>query len=112
MRDVSPVFNGTGKWLISLLVLLLLAIAPAMAQIDQKSYDHHRQQRRKFLKQADTVETQYKDTHLNVDSYTFKIGEAGRKRAKKDERKRYHFNDAGEPVKKKRLFSRKKKKKN
>ncbi|MEJ8803680.1 hypothetical protein [Pontibacter sp. H249] len=72
----------------------------------------HKQERKRFLKQAKAAETDYKDTHLNVDTYTFKEGKAGRKRAKKDERARYQFNDAGEPVKKKRLFSRKKKKKN
>ncbi|MBC5993844.1 hypothetical protein [Pontibacter cellulosilyticus] len=92
--------------------MLLLATAPTFAQIKHKSNEEHKQQRKKFLKQADTVEAQYKDTHLNVDAYTFKVGEAGRKRVKKkDERARYQFNEAGEPVKKKRLFNRKKKKK-
>ncbi|GAB3202744.1 hypothetical protein ABID22_001041 [Pontibacter aydingkolensis] len=109
MCDVISVFRVDPKWLCSLLVILLLAATPAFAQISHKSSDNHKQQRKKFLRQADTVEAQYKDTHLNVNTYKFKIGESGRKRAKKDERKRYQFNDAGEPVKKKRLFSRKKK---
>ncbi|WP_299817708.1 hypothetical protein [uncultured Pontibacter sp.] len=110
MCNVTPVNVLPCKWLSSLLVTLVLAASPALAQIDQKSENDHKHERKKFLKEANKEEAQYKDTHLNVNTYTFKVGEVGRKRAKKDERAQYQFNDAGEPVVKKRLFSKKKKK--
>lgn len=111
MCDVTSVLLRTSIRLCSLLVIFLLTTVSAFAQIDKKSAADHKQERKKFLKEANAAEAQYKDTHLNVNSYRFKVGEAGRKRAKRDERARFHFNDAGEPVKKKRLFTRKKKKK-
>ena len=111
MCDVISVLPRGCKWLSGLFIILLLTTGTAFAQISHKSVDNHKQQRKKFLKQARETDAEYKDTHLNVNAYTFKDGKAGRKRAKRDERARYQFNDAGDPVKKKRLFMRKKKKK-
>jgi hypothetical protein len=108
--DVTPVFLVPYKLLFSLLVLLLLVTGPIQAQIDQKSVSEHRQQRKKFLKQAANVDSKYNDTHLNVDSHTFKIGESGRRRVRRDDRATYQFNENGQPLKKQRfLFLRRKK---
>lgn len=111
MCDVKPVFVKVANLLACTVIVLLLTATPAVAQIDQKSHDDHKQQRKKFIKEAGETEAQYKNTHLNINSYTFKIGESGRKRAKRDERTQFQFNEAGEPVKKKGLFGKKKKKK-
>ncbi len=108
--DVPPVFVMLTKCLFSLLVVFLLASVPAFAQISHKSVNEHKQQRKKFLKQAEKVDTKYKDTHLNVDSHTFKIGESGRKRVSKDGRANYQFDESGQPLKKQRFqFLRRKK---
>jgi hypothetical protein len=108
--DVTPVFSTFTKHLFSLLVVLLLATVPALAQINQKSVSEHKQQRKKFLKQAAKADTKYKDSHLNIDSHTFKIGESGRRRVNRDDRANYQFNESGQPLKKQRfLFLRKKK---
>lgn len=107
--DVTPVFSVPIKYLLSLGLILFLSAAPAMAQIKQKSVSEHKQQRKKFLKQAANVDTKYKDTHLNVDAHSFKIGESGRKRVRRDNRANYQFNESGQPLKKQRfLFLRKK----
>ena len=108
--DVTPVFWVPLKYLLSLVIILFLATAPVMAQIRQKSVSEHKQQRKKFLKQAANVDTKYKDTHLNVDAHTFKIGESGRQRIKQDGRSTYQFNESGQPARKQRFFFLRKKK--
>ncbi|WP_018476120.1 hypothetical protein [Pontibacter roseus] len=58
---------------------LLLAIAsPAMGQISFKTVDKHEQLKRKSLKEASKADASYKDTHLNMDAYTFKKGAAAK----------------------------------
>lgn len=109
-REEKSVLAIACKFVACLVLLLLFAVAPATAQIQHKTHDDHRQQRKKFLKQASEAETEYKDTHLNINTYNFKIGESGRKRAKRDDRVRFQFNEAGEPVRRKGLFGRKKNK--
>ncbi|MFD2246963.1 hypothetical protein [Pontibacter ruber] len=87
-----------------------------MAQISYKAVDQHNHLKRQSLKEADKTDVAYKDTHLNTSTYTFKKGEAGRKRvATNDGRNKYRFTERGNaaqslPVKLKKgwLFKRKK----
>lgn len=62
--------------------LLLFAACPAMAQISYKTTDKHEQLKRKSLREASQVDATYKDTHLNMEAYTFKKGEAGKSDAR------------------------------
>lgn len=95
-----------------LLALVLLTAVPAFCQISYESAENHKQERKKFLKEAEKAEATYKDTHLNTGAYNFKKGEAGRRRLKaKDERGRYQFDENGEPVKKRKPFWKRKRKK-
>ncbi|WP_219337354.1 hypothetical protein [Pontibacter populi] len=96
------------KGIISFLMLLLLGVVPAMAQIKNLSDDKQKKEQRRFLKEAEKTESTYKDSHLNTNAYTFKKGEAARKRVKKrDERRQYKFDEAGKPLKKKTFLRRK-----
>ena len=96
------------KWIFSFLLLLLLGALPAMAQIKNLSDDKQKKEQKRFLKEAEKTESTYKETHLNTDAYTFKKGEAARKRVKKrDERRQYKFDEAGKPLKKKTFLRRK-----
>ena len=96
------------KWTFSFGLLLLLGAVPAMAQIQNLSDDKHKKEQKRFLKEAEKTESTYKETHLNTDAYTFKKGEAARKKVKKrDERRRYKFDEAGNQQKKKTFLRRK-----
>ena len=91
-----------------ILVMLFVGIAPAMAQIQSKSVEKHRKEQKRFQKEARKTESDYKATHLNTDAYTFKKGEAARKKVKKrDERRQYKFDETGKPLKKKTFLRRK-----
>lgn len=90
------------------LMLLLLMVAPAIAQIQPQTAEAHKKEQKRFLKQAQKTESTYKDTHLNTEAYTFKRGEAARKKVKKhDERRKYKFDETGKPLKKKTFLRRK-----
>jgi hypothetical protein len=90
---------------VALILLSILAAAPAFAQINYESKGHHKQLRKQFVKEANTVEVQYKDTHLDISSYNFKKGEPGRSRVWSD---KYDYTEGTAPDKKKRfLFKRK-----
>ena len=96
------------KSILSFAVILFVGIMPAMAQIRTQTVEKHKKQRERFLKEAEKTESTYKETHLNTDAYTFKKGEAARKRMKKrDERRRYKFDETGKPLKKKSFFRKK-----
>ncbi|WP_439880576.1 hypothetical protein ACSX1A_15650 [Pontibacter sp. MBLB2868] len=95
------------KRFVLLLVALLIATAPAFAQISYETYSHHKQLRKQFLKQADTTVSPYKDTHLDVSSYNFKKGEPGRTRV---ERRRYQKSREKDNPKKRLFFWKKKEK--
>jgi len=87
------------KWLVAIAVLILFNTESATAQISYKTIDQHNQLKRQSLKEAGRADVAYKDTHLNVDAYTFKKGEAARKRAAaKDGRNKYRFNENGDPA--------------
>jgi hypothetical protein len=58
--------------------LLLLAACPAMAQISYKAVDKHEQLKKQSLREANQTEATYKDTHLNMEAYTFKKGGFGK----------------------------------
>jgi hypothetical protein len=111
-----PVPVKIWKRLACVSVLILLSAGAAMAQISYKAVEHHNQQKRQSLKEAKQAEVEYKDTHLNTSTYTFKKGAPGRKRvAARDGRNKYRFTDSGNaaqglPVKIKKgwLFKRKK----
>lgn len=90
-----------------LLLFFLLGTLPGYAQVSHETSAKHEQELRQSLKEASQLKTTYKDTHLNTDAYTFKKGAAGRRRVHKDNRDEYQFNMSGEPVKKRRLFKKK-----
>jgi hypothetical protein len=56
--------------------LLLAMSGPVMGQISHKPLNKHDQLKRKSLKEASQTEADYKDTHLNMDAYSFKKGGA------------------------------------
>ncbi|WP_242922178.1 hypothetical protein [Pontibacter liquoris] len=93
-------------FLLCLLALLAFSALPAFAQISPESKEQQRKEQKRFLKEAAKTESVYKDTHLNTDTYTFKKGEAGRINAKNN-RAAYLFDENGKPIKKKKLFEKK-----
>jgi hypothetical protein len=97
------------KYGLGLLLFFLLGTLPGYGQISYQASAKHDQQLRKSLRDAEKVDSKYKDTHLNTGAYTFKKGEAGRKRLKKDGRDHLQFNVNGDPAKKMNLFKKKKK---
>lgn len=93
--------------LLSLTLLLFLAL-PGHAQISFTAHERHEREMRKSLKEAEKADPVYKETHLNTNAYTFRKGEAARKRLKQDERSVYKFNDSGKPVKRAWIFKKRK----
>ncbi|WP_347160275.1 hypothetical protein [Pontibacter chitinilyticus] len=89
-----------------LILPLLLAAAPAFAQISHTTEEQQRKEQKQFLKEADKTESVYKETHLNTAVYTFKKGEAARKRAKA-KGNNTALNDKGEPLTRWKLFQKK-----
>jgi hypothetical protein len=72
-------FYNQTKRLVVVTGLCFLATWPAMGQISYKTADKHEQLKKKSLREASQTETTaYKDTHLNMEAYTFKKGESGR----------------------------------
>jgi hypothetical protein len=71
-------FDTHVKCLVVVAGLLLLAACPAMAQISYKTVEKHEQLKRQSLREASQVDVTYKDTHLNMEAYTFKKGESGK----------------------------------
>ncbi|NDK56943.1 hypothetical protein [Pontibacter fetidus] len=96
------------KWVLCFFIILFVGLAPALAQIQAKSIERQKKEQKRFLKEAERTESDYKATHLNTSAYTFKRGEAARKRvSKRDERRQYKFDEAGNPQKKKTIFRKK-----
>ena len=96
------------KWVLCFFIVLALGAVPVMAQIHTQTSEKQKKQQKRFLKEAEKTESAYKETHLNTEAYTFKRGEAARKRVtKRDERRQYKFNEAGSPQKKKTIFRKK-----
>ena len=75
-------FNTRAKCLVVVAGLLLIAACPAVAQISYKTVDKHEQLKRQSLREASQVDATYKDTHLNMEAYTFKKGESGKSDAR------------------------------
>ena len=96
------------KYGLGLLLFFLLGTLPGYGQVSYEASAKHEQQLRKSLKDAEKVDSKYKDTHLNTDAYTFKKGAAGRKRVKRDDGARLHFNVNGDPARKFKLFKKRK----
>lgn len=72
-------FERWAKCLVVMTGLFFLAAWPAMGQISYKTVEKHNQLKRKSLREASQTETSvYKDTHLNMEAYTFKKGESGK----------------------------------
>ena len=90
-----------------LLLFFLLGVLPGYGQTSHTAIARHDQELKKSLKEAAKVDAAYKDTHLNTDAYTFRKGEAGRKRLRSNERAQYQFNVKGDAAKKLRLFKKK-----
>ncbi|WP_276499629.1 hypothetical protein [Pontibacter litorisediminis] len=109
MRVAESCCRTACKYGLGLLLFFLLGTLPGYGQVSFQASAKHEQQLRKSLKDAEKVNSKYKDTHLNTDAYTFRKGEAGRKRLKKDDRAKLHFNVKGDPAKKLRLFKKKRK---
>lgn len=108
MKQSLHVFLFTGM----LGVLLLLSV-PAQAQVEHKSRNQQRQELRKSLREAQKVESEYRESHLNIANHSFKDGESSRKRSKKKEaRDRMEIKEDGTaakpdlPVKKRKKASR------
>lgn len=102
-------FRTACKYGFGLLLFFLLSTLPGYGQVSYEASAKHEQQLRKSLRDAEKVDNKYKDTHLNTDAYTFKKGEAGRKRVKEDKRPKLHFNVNGDPAKKLKLFKKRRK---
>lgn len=66
-------------------LLLLVVVMPAWAQTAYLSPAKIKAETRKSKKEAAVYEAEYKDTHLNIDHYSYKIGKAGRKHVIVDE---------------------------
>ncbi|CAM3795356.1 hypothetical protein POKO110462_20100 [Pontibacter korlensis] len=97
------------KYGLALLLFFLIGTLPGYGQTSFQASAKHEQQLRKSLRDAEKANAKYKDTHLNTDTYTFKKGEAGRRRVRNEERGKLQFNVKGDPVKKLKLFNKKKK---
>ncbi|RIJ37835.1 hypothetical protein D1627_12145 [Pontibacter oryzae] len=97
------------KYGFSLLLFFLIGTVSGYGQVNHESQAQHDQEVKLSLKEASKVDAAYKETHLNTNIYTFKKGAAGRKRVYKDGRDKYQFNTSGEPVKKLKLFKKKRK---
>ncbi|MBB6613113.1 hypothetical protein H7F15_18885 [Pontibacter sp. Tf4] len=99
------------KQLFTLLIFCLafsLITESTFAQIKATTDSKHKKEQKRFLKEARKTESTYKETHLNTNTYTYKKGEAARKRAiKRDERRKYKYDDTGKPHKKKQIFRKK-----
>jgi len=67
----------TKRWSCAAALLLMVSL-PAVGQISNKAISRHEQLKRQSLKEASLVESSYKDTHLNMDIYTFRKGEAAK----------------------------------
>jgi hypothetical protein len=71
------------KRLVVMACLCVLVAWPALGQISYKTVDRHEQLKRKSLREASQTETSaYKDTHLNMEAYTFKKGESGKTKSR------------------------------
>lgn len=69
----KPMFEKQVKrWICA--IGLLLAAWPAMGQISNKALNKHEHLKRQSLKEASKTDASFKDTHLNMDAYTFKKG--------------------------------------
>lgn len=68
------------KRLLAMAGICLVATWPAAGQISYKMVDKHEQLKRQSLKEASQAEASstYKDTHLNMEAYTFRKGESGK----------------------------------
>lgn len=109
VRVVESCCRTAYKYSLSLLLFFLLGTLPGYGQISYQASAKHDQQLRKSLRDAEKVDSKYKDSHLNTDAYTFKKGEAGRKQVKRNKRDQLQFNVKGDPAKKLHLFKKKKK---
>ncbi|QHL87832.1 hypothetical protein GU926_10485 [Nibribacter ruber] len=63
--------------------VLLLFTTSVNAQVEHKSRNKQRQELRKGLREAQKVESEYRESHLDVSNHVFKEGQSSRKRAKK-----------------------------
>ncbi|AMM50606.1 hypothetical protein TH61_04660 [Rufibacter sp. DG15C] len=68
-----------------MLGVFLLLSTTANAQVEHKSRNQQRQEVRKSLREAQKVESEYSESHLNLANHSFKDGESSRKRSKKKE---------------------------
>ena len=88
-----------------LAIMLFFSTTPATAQISKKSADKHRKEQRRFLREADKADARYKDTHLDVNTDTYKKGEVPPGKIRSG--RAFKNNAAGKPVKKRTLFRKK-----
>lgn len=67
------------KRLMVMIGLLFLTAMPAFSQISYTMTDKHGRLKRQALRDANQAEAStFKDTHLNMEAYTFKKGEPGK----------------------------------
>lgn len=72
-------FEKQTKRLVVMTGLCFLVAWPALGQISYSMEEKHERLKRKSLREASQTETSvYKDTHLNMEAYSFKKGESGK----------------------------------
>jgi lipopolysaccharide export LptBFGC system permease protein LptF len=91
----------------SLLFLGLGILQPAAAQTAYTTAGKQKRELRSSLKEAKRIETDYNESHLNVDAYNHKRGENGRKLKKSKKKDLMPIQEDGTAVMKPKLFSKK-----
>ncbi|TPE40294.1 hypothetical protein [Pontibacter mangrovi] len=102
-------FKKACKYGLGLLLFFVAGTLPGYGQTSFEASAKHEQQLRKSLREAEKVDAKFKETHLNTDAYTFKKGASGRRRVRNNERDKMQFNVNGEPVRKLKIFGKKRK---
>ncbi|WP_192822941.1 hypothetical protein [Rufibacter sp. LB8] len=93
----------------SLLLFCLLA-QPSLAQVASLTPAQQEKELRRSLKEAKRLQTDFNESHLNMEAVAFKRGESGRKRVKgPQEQELMLINEAGTATNKPKLKARKNK---
>ena len=105
MKQSLHLFLFTG-----MLGVFLALSTSASAQVEHKSRNQQRQELRKSLREAQKVESEYRESHLNVTNQSFVDGESPRRRSgKKEARDRMEIKEDGTAAKPESAVKKKKK---
>ncbi|ALI99224.1 hypothetical protein [Rufibacter tibetensis] len=94
-------------FLCALVTLVLGASQPASAQTAYTSSGQQKRELRKHLRAAKKMETDFSESHLNVEAYSHRKGESGRKLKKDRKRNQLGIREDGTAVIKPQVFSKK-----